>query len=132
MPPPSRVPLLPRPTAGPGPERVTAAGPRTASDTDHCFAIILTPILTPILTMALAKGARMRGVRIVEGVRGRVPMRMDLRLRFDDFSRATRSGSHVYIGILGRSGDMRALEDFAWRFNQDTPGQPTLWSEPGS
>jgi hypothetical protein len=26
-----------------------------ASDTDHCFAIILTPILTPILTIALAK-----------------------------------------------------------------------------
>ena len=46
--------------------------------------------------------------------------------------RATRSGSHVYIGILGRTGDMRALEDFAWRFNQDTPGQPTLWSEPES
>lgn len=44
--------------------------------------------------------------------------------------RATISGSHVYVGLLGRSADMRALEDFAWRGNQDVPGNPTLWSEP--
>ena len=44
--------------------------------------------------------------------------------------RATRSGSHVYIGILGRSADMVALSDFAWKGNQDTPGSPTLWYEP--
>ena len=44
--------------------------------------------------------------------------------------RATLPGAHVYIGVLGRSADMRALEDFAWRFNQDTPGSPTLWLEP--
>lgn len=46
--------------------------------------------------------------------------------------RATRSGSHIYIGILGRTADMGALADFAWKGNMDTPGQPTLWSEPGA
>lgn len=45
--------------------------------------------------------------------------------------RATISGSHVYIGILGRSADMRALDDFAWLGSQDTPGTPTLWIQPG-
>ena len=35
--------------------------------------------------------------------------------------------SNVYIGILGRSDDMLALETFAWKGNQDTPGTPTLW-----
>jgi hypothetical protein len=40
------------------------------------------------------------------------------------------SGIAVYIGVLGRTADMRALVDFAWRGNQDTPGGPTLWSEP--
>jgi hypothetical protein len=44
--------------------------------------------------------------------------------------RATMPGSHVYIGILGRSADMLALESFAWKGNQDTPGNPTLWFEP--
>ena len=43
--------------------------------------------------------------------------------------RATMPGWHVYIGILGRSADTRALENFAWRGNQDTPGNPTLWFE---
>ena len=43
--------------------------------------------------------------------------------------RATLPGVHVYIGILGRWGDTRALEDFAWRFSQDVPGSPTLWGE---
>jgi hypothetical protein len=36
----------------------------------------------------------------------------------------------VSIGIRGRSDDMRALEDFAWLGNQDTPGNPTLWGPP--
>jgi hypothetical protein len=44
--------------------------------------------------------------------------------------RATLPGFHVYIGILGRSADTRALETFAWRGSQDTPGNPTLWAEP--
>lgn len=44
--------------------------------------------------------------------------------------RATRSGSNVYIGILGTSDDMAALADFAWLGSQDTPGNPTLWGEP--
>jgi hypothetical protein len=43
--------------------------------------------------------------------------------------RVTLPGAHVYIGILGRSGDMVALEDFAWLGSQDTPGNPTLWGE---
>jgi hypothetical protein len=41
--------------------------------------------------------------------------------------RATLPGSHVYIGILGTSGNMVALEDFAWKGNEDVPGAPTLW-----
>jgi hypothetical protein len=44
--------------------------------------------------------------------------------------RATLPGANVYVGILGRSDDMAALADFAWVGNQDTPGNPTLWSEP--
>ena len=45
--------------------------------------------------------------------------------------RATLGGG-MYVGILGRTDDMVALADFAWRFNQDTPGLPTLWSDPDS
>jgi catechol 2,3-dioxygenase-like lactoylglutathione lyase family enzyme len=41
--------------------------------------------------------------------------------------RYTITGNHVYVGILGRSADMAALESFAWKGNQDTPGMPTLW-----
>jgi hypothetical protein len=44
--------------------------------------------------------------------------------------RATLSGNHVYIGILGRSDDTRALVDFAWRGVQDVPGTPSLWGVP--
>jgi hypothetical protein len=40
--------------------------------------------------------------------------------------------ARVYIGILGRSADMAVLEDWAWIGQQDTPGTPTLWFEPGS
>jgi hypothetical protein len=43
--------------------------------------------------------------------------------------RATLSGSHVYVGLLGRTADMRSLEDWAWFGNQDTPGNPTLWQQ---
>jgi hypothetical protein len=39
--------------------------------------------------------------------------------------------SSVYVGILGRSADMGALEDFAWKWSVDVPGSPTLWVEPG-
>ncbi len=38
----------------------------------------------------------------------------------------------LYIGLLGRSADMRALEDFAWIGSVDMPGYPTLWAEAGS
>jgi hypothetical protein len=42
--------------------------------------------------------------------------------------RFTLPREHVYVGILGRSADMVALETFAWSpSNQDTPGIPTLW-----
>ena len=44
--------------------------------------------------------------------------------------RATRP-SRIYIGVLGRSADMGALEDWAWKGSMDTPGSPTLWAEPG-
>jgi hypothetical protein len=44
--------------------------------------------------------------------------------------RATVPGYLLYIGVLGRSGDMRSLNDFAWRGNRDVPGMPTLWIEP--
>jgi hypothetical protein len=43
--------------------------------------------------------------------------------------RATLSGAHVYIGLLGRTKDMRGLEDWAWLGNEDTPGGPTLWQQ---
>lgn len=46
--------------------------------------------------------------------------------------RFTLPGSHVYIGILGRTDDMSDLADFSFRGNQDTPGGPTLWTEPAS
>ena len=43
--------------------------------------------------------------------------------------RATLPGVHVYMGLLGRTKDMRSLEDWAWLGNQDTPGTPTLWQQ---
>jgi hypothetical protein len=46
--------------------------------------------------------------------------------------RATLPGEHVYIGVLGRSADLVALEDFAWEGNRDTPGSPTLWGSPAN
>jgi hypothetical protein len=43
--------------------------------------------------------------------------------------RATLPGN-VYVGILGRTANMLALETFAWAGNEDIPGAPTLWSQP--
>ncbi len=40
---------------------------------------------------------------------------------------ATLPTSHVVISIRGATGETRYLEEFAWRGNQDTPGNPTLW-----
>lgn len=45
--------------------------------------------------------------------------------------RATLPIDHVYIGVLGRTADARALQEFAWRGNPAVPGRPTVWSEPG-
>ena len=41
--------------------------------------------------------------------------------------RYTISGNHVYVGLLGKSNNLAALESFAWKGNQDMPGMPTLW-----
>ena len=43
--------------------------------------------------------------------------------------RATLSGVHVFVGLLGRTRDMRSLEDWAWLGNEDVPGGPTLWQQ---
>ncbi len=43
--------------------------------------------------------------------------------------RATLSGAHVYMGLLGRGKDMRSLQDWAWLGSVDTPGNPTLWQQ---
>ena len=40
------------------------------------------------------------------------------------------TGNAVYIGILGRTADMDALHEFAFRGNRDTPSYPTLWRIP--
>jgi hypothetical protein len=45
--------------------------------------------------------------------------------------RVTMSGG-LYVGLLGRSTNMVALEDFAWRGSVDVPGFPTIWSEGAS
>jgi hypothetical protein len=37
------------------------------------------------------------------------------------------TGMGVYIGILGRTDDMGALAEFAFRGSRDTPSFPTLW-----
>jgi hypothetical protein len=41
--------------------------------------------------------------------------------------RFTIPGEFLYVGILGQSADLVALETFAWKGNLDTPGIPTLW-----
>jgi hypothetical protein len=43
--------------------------------------------------------------------------------------RATLPGVHVYVGLLGRTADMHALQDWAWFGSVDTPGNPTLWQQ---
>jgi hypothetical protein len=50
-------------------------------------------------------------------------------LNADGFAnyRYTVSGNHVYVGLLGKSNNLDALENFAWKGNQDMPGRPTLW-----
>ena len=45
--------------------------------------------------------------------------------------RLTLSGG-LYVGLLGRSANMVALEDFVWRGSVDVPGYPTIWSEGAS
>jgi hypothetical protein len=45
--------------------------------------------------------------------------------------RVTMSGG-LYVGLLGRTANMTALEDFAWRGSVDVPGYPTIWAEAGS
>jgi hypothetical protein len=43
--------------------------------------------------------------------------------------RATLPGFHVYVGLLGRTAQVRPLEDWAWFGNEDVPGNPTLWQQ---
>jgi hypothetical protein len=43
--------------------------------------------------------------------------------------RATLPGSHVYVGLLGRTENMEALHEWAFYGNQDTPSHPTLWQQ---
>ena len=43
--------------------------------------------------------------------------------------RLTLPGAHVYVGLLGRSANMRSLDDWAWFGNEDVPGTPTLWQQ---
>ena len=88
-----------------------------------------------------AEGVTLDSVACVEGEgesaympgEGEIPNREGCFVNSDGYAnyRATLGGDHVYIGVLGRSADMRALEDFAWLGNQDVPGRPTLWSESG-
>ncbi len=43
--------------------------------------------------------------------------------------RVTLPGANVYIGLLGRTEEMRSLEEWAFFGNVDTPGFPTLWQQ---
>lgn len=63
---------------------------------------------------------------------GDVPSRNGCFINSDGYAnyRATLPGWFVYVGVLGRSKDMGALADFAWKDNQDTPGNPTVWRPP--
>ena len=63
---------------------------------------------------------------------GLVPFRVGCFINEEGYAnyRATLPGSHVYIGILGRSSDSQALEDFTFRGSRDTPSYPTLWGDP--
>ena len=44
--------------------------------------------------------------------------------------RVTVPGAHVYIGLLGRTADMGALEGWVFFGSEDTPSFPTLWIPP--
>ena len=41
--------------------------------------------------------------------------------------RITYPESHVYVGVLGRDGDLATLGAWVWEGNLDTPGSPTIW-----
>jgi hypothetical protein len=43
--------------------------------------------------------------------------------------RFTAPGAPTYVGILGTSKDLAALDDWAWLGNQDVPGSPTVWRD---
>jgi hypothetical protein len=43
--------------------------------------------------------------------------------------RATLPGSHVYVGLLGRSRSLSDLYEWAFYGNRDTPSHPTLWQQ---
>jgi hypothetical protein len=43
--------------------------------------------------------------------------------------RATMPGSHVYVGLLGRSRSMSDLYEWAFYGNRDTPSHPTMWQQ---
>ena len=96
--------------------------------------------LTAYLARMEAEGVPLDGVACVEGEGegsyvpyedGISPMRNGCFVNEQGYAnfRATLGGG-MYVGVLGTSDDMVALVDFAWQGNQDTPGMPTLWSEP--
>jgi hypothetical protein len=70
------------------------------------------------------------------GERGYIPGESDYRagcfVNAEGYAnyRAT-ARDRVYVAILGRSADMTALEEFAWRGSQGTPALPTIWTDPG-
>lgn len=45
--------------------------------------------------------------------------------------RATFPDERVYVGILGSVSETAALQRWAWLGNQDVPGSPTIWRNPG-
>jgi hypothetical protein len=45
--------------------------------------------------------------------------------------RITYPDSLVYVGVLGRDGDLPVLDDWVWEGNLGQPGSPTLWRDPG-
>jgi hypothetical protein len=45
--------------------------------------------------------------------------------------RATYPDERVYVGILGSASGTAALQRWAWLGNQDQPGNPTIWRNPG-
>lgn len=45
--------------------------------------------------------------------------------------RATYPDERVYVGILGSVAETAALQRWAWLENEDVPGNPTIWRDPG-